>query len=222
MVFLDACIPSPQRTVFCFLSSSQLYRRILLTGTKKEKKMQGTKRHNTDMEQQKENEANERQMRANRRTMDTVVDENQEGEEGAEGAQQSQCRSPAGEGGDDDDSGGRHQISPDQEYRKSMMALGLTMTFEQVLGNLKDVMRIEVFPKIKFFRKGNHHDDLLLRHIIESKVGPMVQASGANFGETYGCLKTAAYEVLRSKRSTVLNEIQKVAQGTFGLLLCFG
>ena len=123
------------------------------------------------------------------------------------------CETPgAGGGGDENaaDGGSANNVSPEQDYKISQQEAGHMMSIGQVIGHLKTIMRTEVFPKIKFFKKGLLEDENLLHHIVHKKVAAYVKNAGGDFEDLYPELRKAASHAIRSKRSTVVGGIQDV------------
>ena len=127
-------------------------------------------------------------------------------------------RSGGGDGNENAENGGSaNNVSPEQDYKISQQEAGHMMSIGQVIGHLKTTMRTEVFPKIKFFRKGLYEDDNLIRNIILKKVGTYVENAGSDFKEVYPELRKAASHAIRTKRSTVVGGIQDVLMSKFSL-----
>jgi len=103
-------------------------------------------------------------------------------------------------------------ISPEQDFRNSQQESGHMLSWDLLMSQLETCMRTEVFPKIKYFKKGVHLEERLLRDIIEKRMSNYVANAGENFDASYPTLRSGAARSIRTKRATVTSAVQEVIQ----------
>lgn len=108
-------------------------------------------------------------------------------------------------------------ISPQEDYRLHTSG----WTTGQVTNNFMHSIRTEVFPALKFLKTGDPRDNKILNMLIDRKSGAGLGGLSEKDREK---MKTAANTALRTKRSTVLQEIQRVVRGEWNKVVgccCF-